>query len=177
VSVSVSVSVSPSPSASSQPEAAATIDQEAAVAAWVWWLLGLLVVAALLAGAALLRRRRRRADWSTALDDALGEASWLSGDLIPTLLGQSASGRSGVWAIGRARVLRLEQSLDGLAERAPDDVTARHCATLSSAVQGLRRAVEQAEAAGVLGGETSTSALRQAQRELDAAIVALTDGR
>lgn len=132
-----------------------------------------MVVAVLFLGVVLLRRRRNRADWHARLADALGEATWLSTDLIPTMQGQSATGRSGAWAIGRTRVLGLEQTIAVLVGQAPDDTTARRCASLSSAVQALRRVLDQAEAAGVVGGEASTSALGQAQQELDAAIMAL----
>lgn len=155
-----------------QPDAAATSD-EAAVAPWIWWALGLLAVAAVVAGAALFRRRRARLEWATNLDEGLAEVTWLSQDLIPTLLGESAAGRPGVWTIGRPRVLRLERTLEGLVARAPDDVTARHCTTLSSTVQALLRVLDQPEAAGVVGGEASATALRQVQRQLDEAIVAL----
>jgi hypothetical protein len=125
------------------------------------------------AGAVLLRRRRARVEWATNLDQALAEVTWLSHDLIPALLGQSAAGRPGVWAIGRPRVLGLEQTLERLVGRAPDEVTARHCTTLSSTVQALRRVLDQPEAAGVVGGEAGATAIRQVQRQLDEAVVAL----
>jgi hypothetical protein len=163
---------SSTPSAT-QPDAAASTDEDASVAAWVWWLLGLLVAAAVLTGTVLVRRRRSRTDWAMGLADALDEATWLSEDLIPTLQGQSVAGRSGVWAVDRARVRRLEQSLEGLAGQAPDDVTARHCTTLTSVVRALRQILDQSETAGVDGGEAGTTALHQAQRELDEAIAAL----
>ncbi len=165
-------SPSQAPSAT-QPEAAATSDDEAAVAPWIWWAVGLLAVTAVVAGALLFRRHRARVEWVTDLDEGLAEVTWLSQDLVPALLAQGAAGRPGVWAVGRARVLQLEQTLEGLVARAPDDVTARHCTTLSSTVQALRRVLDQPEASGVVGGEASATALRQVQRQLDEAIVAL----
>ena len=165
---------SPSPTSSAtQSDAAATTDEEEAVAPWIWWAVGLLAVTALVAAAVLFRRRRARVEWAMALDETLAEVTWLSTDLIPTLLGESAAGRPGVWAIARPRVLGLEQMLAGLVGRAPDDVTARHCTDLSSTVQALRRVLDQPEGAGVVGGEASATAMRQAQGQLDEGVVAL----
>ena len=156
-----------------QPAAAAATDDEATVAPWIWWAVGLVAVTAVVAGAVLLRRRRARVEWATGLDQALAEVTWLSHDLVPALLGQSAAGRPGVWVIGRPRVLGLEQQLEGLVGRAPDDVTARHCRTLSSTVQALRRVLDQPEDAGLVGAEAGATAIRQVQRQLDEAMVAL----
>jgi hypothetical protein len=165
---------SPSPTSSAtQSDAAATTDEEGAVAPWVWWAVGLLAVTALIAAAVLFRRRRARVEWAAGLDETLAEVTWLSTDLIPTLLGESPAGRPGVWAIGRPRVLGLEQMLAGLVGRAPDDVTARHCTALSSTVQALRRVLDQPENAAVVGAEASATAIRQVQRQLDQGVVAL----
>jgi hypothetical protein len=140
-----------------------------------WWLAGLLALAAVLTGVILIRRHRRHAAWSAGLADALGEASWLSHDLVATLQSQNGEGRAGVWEIGRPRVLRLEHALEPLAEQAPDPVMARHCTALASAVQVLRTMLDQADATGDLGGEATTTALRQAQHELDEAIAVLQE--
>lgn len=156
-----------------QPDAAATSDDDGAVAPWLWWAVGLLAVIAVVAGAVLFRRHRARVEWVTDLDEGLAEVTWLSKDLVPALLAQGAAGRAGVWAVSRDRVLQLEQTLEGLVARAPDDGTARHCTTLSSTVQVLRRVLDQPEAAGVVGGEATATAIRQVQRQLDEAIVAL----
>lgn len=168
------ITTSPSPTSSAtQPDAAATSDDDGAVAPWIWWAVGLLAVIAVVAGAVLFRRHRARVAWVTDLDEGLAEVTWLSQDLVPALLAQGAAGRAGVWAVGRDRVLQLEQTLEGLVARAPDDLTARHCTTLSSTVQVLRRVLDQPEAAGVVGGEATATAIRQVQRQLDEAIVAL----
>jgi hypothetical protein len=164
--------ITPSPSSSPSQSEAASDTEESGVPGWVW-LLALVVAAAVLAGLLLMRRRRHRAEWSAGLAECLAEISWLGHDLVPGLLAQDAAGRSGVWAIGRTRVLRLEQTLEGLVGGAPDDVTARHCSALSSSVQALRRVLDQSDAAGVIGGEATTTALREAQRALDEALVAL----
>ena len=162
---------SPTLSQPTEEQASAAADGDGA---WAWWLLGLLALAAMVVlGMVLARRRRKQVDWSSALAEELGEATWLSHDLVPTLQGQDAAGRSAVWGIGRTRVLRLEQRLEALGGQAPEPQRARQCAALSSAVHALRSVVDQAETAGDVGGEATTTALRQAQHELDDAIGAL----
>ena len=169
----------PEPTSSASPQAAAgaTDDEDGTGDDWVWWAVGLLLVLAAVTGTLLLRRRRARAEWSAGLRDALAEVTWLSHDLVPGLLAQDGAGRSGVWAIGRTRVLRLEQTLESLLGRAPDDVTARHCSTLAASVQTVRQVLDQAEIVGNVGGDATTTALRQAKLGLDDAAVAASAPR
>ncbi len=166
---------SPTPSQPAEEQATQEADDDGA---WAWWVLGLLALAAVVVLTVVLGRRgRKRADWAAGLNEAIGEATWLSRDLVPTLQGQDAAGRSGVWGIGRTRVLRLERTLEGLGGQARDPQTARRCAALTSAVQTLRSVFDQAEVAGDVGAEATTTALRQAQHELDDAIAALQTPR
>lgn len=140
---------------------------------WLWLLLLVLVVAGVAAAAVLLRRRRERAAWSDAVEEPLQEAIWLRDTIVPNLLAQGPDGRAGIWAIGRQRVLTLEQRLADLVAQAPDPATARRVAALSAAVQALRRTLDQADTLVDFGGTRTVAALQQSQHELDEAIRAL----
>lgn len=133
-----------------------------------WWLVILLLGAGVIAiGVLLLRRRRARTEWDEGVDRAVGEATWVAGELIPNLLGQGSHGRAGVWTIGRPRVLTLEGTLEDLIADNPDPAAARPVAALSSAVQAFRSALDQADRLPDFGGFSTTAALRQARLEIE----------
>ena len=175
--------VTATPEATDEPTDAATaappavedegVDAEDGGSGWLWLLLLLLAAAAVVGTALLLRRRRERAAWAEALEEPLQEAMWLRDSIVPNLLAQSPDGRPGIWAIGRSRVLTLEQRLGELAAQAPDPAAVRHVGALSAAVQALRRALDHSSTLVGFGGAATTAALQQSQSELDEAIRAL----
>jgi hypothetical protein len=133
-----------------------------------WWLVILLLGAAVIVtGVMLLRRRQARAEWDEGVARAVGEATWLSDELVPSLIGQGSHGRAGVWTIGRPRVLTLERSLEDLVADSPDPEAARPVAALSSAVRAFRSALDQADRLPDFGGFSTTAALRQARQEIE----------
>ena len=139
---------------------------------WLWLLIGLGLLAA--AGVVVaLRRRRERAAWSEAVAEPVRDAQWLRDSLVPTLLAQGADGRAGTWAIGRPRVITLEQRLTGLQADAPDPETAGRVVALTAAVQTLRRVLDDSATTTGFGGAATTAALQQSQLELDEAARAL----
>lgn len=138
-----------------------------------WWLVLLLLVAAAVALGVLLSRRRARAEWEEQVSGAVEEATWVSDQLIPNLLAQGAYGRAGVWTIGRSRLVDLADRLEDLVADGPDPARARPVAALSSAVQALRAALDQADLLPDFGGVTATAALRQARREIEECVRAL----
>lgn len=140
---------------------------------WLWLLLLLGLLAAAAGTVVALRRRRDRAAWSEAVAEPVRDAQWLRDSLVPTMLTQSPDGRAGTWAIGRPRVLTLEQRLTGLEAEAPDAETWGRVVTLTAAVQALRRVLDDAATTSGFGGAATTAALQQSQLELDEAVRAL----
>jgi hypothetical protein len=165
----------PTDSATAAPPVAEEegVDADDAGSGWLWLLLLLVAAGALVGIAMLLRRRRARAAWAEALEEPLQEATWLRDSIVPNLLAQGPDGRAGVWAIGRSRVLTLEQRLGELVAQAPDPAAVRQVGALSAAVQALRRALDHSSTLVGFGGGATTAALQQSQSELDEAIRAL----
>lgn len=159
-----------------EPDAAEPVveDAEADGGSGWWWLLILLIAGAIAAATVVvLRRRRETAAWAAATEEPLEEAMWLRDTLVPNLLSQGPDGRAGIWAIGRPRVLTLQQRLGELGAQAPDVPATRRVEALSAAVDALRRVLDQADTLVDFGGTSIAAALQQSQYELDDAIRAL----
>ena len=140
---------------------------------WLWLLLGLLAAALIAAVVALLRRRRARAAWSTAVEQALPEAIWLRDSVVPDLVTEGPDGRAGIWVVTRQRVVALEEDLRRLVADAPDQTLARPVVALTTAVEALRRLLDQADALPGFGGPSVTAALQRSRTEMDEAIAAI----
>ncbi|MGA8047497.1 MAG: hypothetical protein WCA30_14645, partial [Dermatophilaceae bacterium] len=127
---------------------------------WLWLLLLLAAVAAVAAVVALVRRRRARAAWSQSVEEILPEAIWLRDSIVPDLLAEGPDGRAGIWVVTRQRVVGLEEDLRRLVTDAPDPALARPVEALTTAVEALRRLLDQADALAGFGGPSVTAALQ-----------------
>jgi hypothetical protein len=140
---------------------------------WLWLLLLIAAVAVVAAVVALLRRRRVRAAWSAAVEQTLPEAIWLRDSVVPDLVTEGPDGRAGIWVVTRQRVVALEEDLRRLVADAPDQTLARPVVALTTAVEALRRLLDQADALPGFGGPSVTAALQRSRTEMDEAITAI----
>jgi hypothetical protein len=140
---------------------------------WLWLLLLLLAAGAVAAVVALLRRRRARQAWAASVDAALPEAEWLRDSIVPDLIDQGPDGRAGIWVVSRPRVVGLEEDLRRLVTQAPDPALGRPVQALTTAVEALRRLLDQADALAGFGGPSVTAALHRSRAELEEAIAAV----
>ena len=170
----------PTPSDTASPEEPQAEDetqQEATGdegASWWPWLLLLAGLAAAVVGAVvLLRRRGARRTWLARVDESLPEAEWLRDSIVPDLIREGPDGRAGIWVVSRSRVVELEEALRRLGTEAPDPDLARPVAALTTAVESLRRLLDQADMLDGFGGPSVTAALHRSRAELDEAIIAL----
>ena len=141
--------------------------------AWLWLLLLVAALAAVAAVVALVRRRRARAAWSASVAEVLPEAVWLRDSVVPDLLSEGPDGRAGIWVVTRQRVVSLEEELRRLVSEAPEPSLGRPVAALTTAVEALRRLLDQADALAGFGGPSVTAALQRSRAEMDEAITAI----
>jgi len=138
----------------------------------VWWLLGLVIAGAAAAAVLIVRSRRARKVWDARLVDAMGESLWLAHELLPNLLSaQSAAARRDIWTASRPRADTLARTLSGLLASAPKDRLGS-LDRLRAAVIDLGFALDAHTAPDTDGAPESLGAARQAQRQLEEALLA-----
>jgi hypothetical protein len=165
----------PEPAETAAPQPDETTADEGA-SSWPGLPLFLLLLglaAAVVGAVVLLRRRGARQAWSARVDEALPEAEWLRDSIVPDLIGEGPDGRAGIWVVSRPRVVGLEETLRRLLTEAPDPALARPVEALTTAVEALRRLLDQADTLAGFGGPSVTAALRRSHAELDEAITAI----
>jgi hypothetical protein len=107
------------------------------------------------------------------VEQSLPEAEWLRDSIVPDLIGESPDGRAGIWVVTRPRVVGLEENVRRLVTEAPDPALARPVQALTTAVEALRRLLDQADRLAGFGGPSVTAALQRSRAELDDAITAI----
>jgi len=119
---------------------------------WLWILLGALVLAGLIAWIVSASRRRSAtaAGWQSRLVDAYAKGSALH-DAMAVAEGPGAFGAPDAgarWADIQRRADDLAQTLYGLRESAPDDVTRARLGDTLTALQAVRSAMDAERAPG-----------------------------
>jgi hypothetical protein len=124
-------------------EPAQASGEDEGVQAWVWWLLAALVLGSLV-GIPLIRRARRRDAWRREVVEAEGELAWCARELLPGLRrADSRAQVSGGWAVGRVRVVAVEDRLTVLESTAPDETDRQRARSLRDAARHARVNMER----------------------------------
>jgi Tfp pilus assembly protein PilX len=143
----------------------------------VWWLLGLLAALAVTVIAVVtVRNQRARKAWEAQLAGAMAESTWLAHELLVAALStESAAARQNLWVASRPRVAALVSRLNGLVASAPKDRSDRsvRLGWLRDAVIDVRSAMDADAATDAAGDRKSLGAARQAQRQLEQALLTL----